>query len=146
MPMRIETVQLHFLTDEGASLSDITSEVNAFVRDSGLRTGLCILTLPSEGCCLTLTPDLDEGVDDLLRIVRSHLSEPSDADLDADDPGQRDRLDLDINGYGAAGIMADTLSLSIRDAGLNLGSWDAVVLLDARGPVSRPVDVTLIGT
>jgi thiamine phosphate synthase YjbQ (UPF0047 family) len=145
--MRIETVRLHFTTDEGASLADITADVNAFVRNSGFQHGLCILTLPTAGCCLTLTPDLDEGVDDLLRIVRTHLSARA-APGGPGSPGgtsDRDGLEADEGGYVSAGVLADCLSLSIRDGGLNLGSWDAVVLLDAMGPIRRPVDVTLVG-
>ncbi len=143
--MRIETVRLHFTTDEGASLADITADVNAFVRNSGFRHGLCILTLPGGGCCLTLTPDLDDGVDDLLRIVRSYLSAPAPHGEAEGAVPARDRVDVDEGGYISAGVLADCLSMSVRDGQLSLGSWDAIVLLDALGPVQRPVDVTLIG-
>lgn len=144
--MKIETARLHFNTDEGASLADVTAEVNAFVRDSALRTGLCILTVPGDGCCLTLSPDLDEDVDDLLRIVRTHLAAaPAPAPETPAIPGTHDRLDVDDSGYPAAGIVADTLTVSIRDGGMNLGSWESVVLLDSRGPRACPLDVTLMG-
>lgn len=142
--MRIETVRLHFNTEDGASLSDVTADVNAFVRDAALRTGLCILTVPGDGCCLTLSPELDEDVDDLLRIVRTHLAPPA-PEPPTDPAGSRDRLDVDDSGYPAAGIVADTLNLSIRDGGINLGTWESVVLLDARGPRACPLDVTLMG-
>ena len=148
--MRIETARLHFNTDDGASLSDVTGDVNAFVRDSAFRVGLCILTVAGDGCCLTLAPDLDEDVDDLLRIIRTHLAAPPAApgapEERAGSPaGSRDRLDVDDSGYPAAGVVAESITLSIRDGNMNLGSWDAVVLLDARGPRACAVDITLMG-
>lgn len=142
--MRIETARLHFSTDDGASLADVTAEVNAFVRNAAFETGLCVLTVPGDGCCLTLSPELDEDVDDLLRIVCTHLAAPS-PEPGAEAASARDRLDVDDSGYPAAGIVADTLALSIRDGGMNLGSWESVVLLDARGPRVCPLDVTLMG-
>jgi thiamine phosphate synthase YjbQ (UPF0047 family) len=141
--MRIETVRLQFATDDGASLADVTAEVNAFVRDSAFQTGLCILTVPGDGCCLTLAPDLDEDMDDLLRIVQRHLTTRAP---EAGPPDEsRDRLDVDDSGYPAGGVVADSITLTIRDGGMNLGSWDGVILLDARGPRVCPVDVTLMG-
>ncbi len=138
--MRIETVRLYFPTEEGASLADVTAEVDAFIRDAAFSQGLCILTVPGDGCCLTLTPDLDEDVDDLLRIVRTHLAPGLPGAVESGD-----RVDVDDSGYPAAGVVADSLTVSIRAGGMNLGSWDGIVLLDARGPRTCPLDVTLAG-
>lgn len=144
--MKIETARLHFNTDDGASLSDVTADVNAFVRDSAFQVGLCIMTVTAAGCCLTLSPDLDEDMDDMLRIIRTHLAErvPEPA-VPEESAGSRDRLDIDDSGYPAAGVVAESITLSIRDGAMNLGSWDSVVLLDARGPRLCPVDITLMG-
>ena len=144
--MRIETARIDFNTDDGASLSDITTEVNAFVRDTAFQAGLCVLTVSGEGCCLTLSTDIDDDVDDLLRIVRTHLAAPPAAvGAPEEASGSKDRLDVDDSGYPTAGVLADSMTLSIRDGGMNLGSWDAVVLLDAQGPRACSVDVTLMG-
>jgi len=44
-----------------------------------------------------------------------------------------------------AGVLADCVSFPVRGGAVALGSWEAIVLLDARGPAVRPVDVTVIG-
>jgi thiamine phosphate synthase YjbQ (UPF0047 family) len=145
--MIVATTRLEIPTDEGASLSDVTTEVNSFVRDSALRTGLCVLTVAGDGCCLTLVPDLDDDMDDLLRRIHTHLAAPQPASPVSDeDAGSRDRLDVDDSDQAAAGVVADSITVSIRDGEMNLGSWDGVVLLDARGPRACAVDVTLIGS
>ncbi len=144
--MIVATARLDIATDEGASLSDVTGDVNAFLQASGIASGLCVLSTASEGSCLTLSAELDEDVDNLLRVVRTHLSAPSTDRGNMDDvTGPIDRLDVDDSGYPSGGVVADSITLAIRDGGMNLGSWDAVVLLDSRGPRVCAVDVTLMG-
>lgn len=144
--MIVATARLEIATDEGASLSDVTDDVNAFLRSSGIAKGLCVLSTASEGACLTLSAELDEDVDNLLRVVRTHLSAPSPDRGTVDESlGSIDRLDVDDSGYPSGGVVADSITVSVRDGGMNLGSWDAVVLLDSRGPRACAVDVTLMG-
>jgi thiamine phosphate synthase YjbQ (UPF0047 family) len=138
--MRVETTRLQFLSADGVSLNDVTFDLNGFVHRSRVQNGICILTLAAEGVCLTLSPDLDADVDDLLRLARTHLSEAADRR-----EAGRDRVDVDDSGYLPAGVLADALTLPVRDGGLGLGNWEAVVLLDGRGPASRAIDVTVIG-
>lgn len=145
----VATSRLEIATDEGASLSDVTLEVNAFVRTSGVRSGLCILSAASEDACLTLSADLDEDVDDLLRLARTHLAgaiprnDGQTEDWTAAD--RSDRIDVDDGGYMPAGVLADSVSLPVREGAIGLGSWEAIVLLDAKGPAIRAIDVTIIG-
>ncbi len=144
--MIVVTARLEIATDDGASLSDVTGEVNAYLRATGISSGLCVLSAPSEGSCLTLSAALDEDVDDLLRLARSFLT---DATRDDDDPlvlERRDRLEADAAGYTPAGVLADCLSLPVRDGVVGLGTWEAIVLLDARGPAQRAIDVTVMGS
>ncbi|HXV12908.1 MAG TPA: YjbQ family protein [Candidatus Krumholzibacteria bacterium] len=146
--MIVATTRLEIATDEGASLSDVTSDVNSFVRASGIANGLCVLSAPSSEACLTLSGELDEDVDDLLRLAWSHLAgRPGDAPDGGDEPGERpDRVDAEGAGYSPAGVLAECISLPVRDGAIGLGTWEAVVLLDARGPALRPIDVTVMGS
>ena len=145
--MIVTTTRLEIATDDGASLSDVTGEVNAYLRATGISSGLCVLSAPSEGSCLTLSAALDEDVDDLLRLARSYLAEATHDEVD--DPlvlERRDRMEADAAGYTPAGVLADCLSLPVREGAVGLGTWEAIVLLDARGPAHRPIDVTVIGS
>jgi thiamine phosphate synthase YjbQ (UPF0047 family) len=142
--VRIETIRLYVPTDDGASLADVTADVNQFVQHTAIRQGLCILTLSGDHCCLTLSPELDEDVDDLFRIVRAHLSAPRE-EAPVAEPASRDRLDVDDSGYPASGVLADSITVSVREGAMNLGTWEAVVVLDGDGPRTIPLDVTLVG-
>jgi thiamine phosphate synthase YjbQ (UPF0047 family) len=147
--MIVATARLDIATDEGASLSDVTGDVNAFLKTSGIVNGLCVLSTTAEGSCLTLSAELDEDVDDLLRLAWTHLSGPaldrSENEEDFVAPERPDRIDVDGAGYAPAGVLADSVSFPVRDGAVALGTWEAIVLLDARGPAVRPVDVTVIG-
>ena len=146
--MIVATSRLDIATHEGASLSDVTLEVNAFVRSSGVLSGLCILSAASDDSCLTLSANLDEDVDDLLRLARTHLSgfAPGAGEENEASPvaGRSDRIDFE-GGYTPAGVLADSVSLPVRDGAINLGTWEAIVLLDAKGPAVRAIDVTVMG-
>jgi thiamine phosphate synthase YjbQ (UPF0047 family) len=146
--MIVATTRLEIATDEGASLSDVTSDINSFVRSSGIANGLCVLSAPSDESCLTLSAELDEDVDDLLRLAWTHLAgRPSDPADGTEEPGERsDRVDTEGAGYAPAGVLAECISLPVREGAVGLGTWEAVVLLDARGPAIRPIDVTVMGS
>ncbi|MCI0452572.1 MAG: YjbQ family protein [Candidatus Latescibacteria bacterium] len=146
--MMVATTRLEIATDEGASLADITSDVNAFVRSSGIANGLCVLSAPSVESCLTLSAELDEDVDDLLRLAWTHLSgRAGDPAEGPDDPAERaDRIDVEGAAYAPAGILAECVSLPVREGAVSLGTWEAIVLLGAKGPALRPIDVTVMGT
>ncbi len=143
--MIVATTRLEIATDEGASLSDVTGEVNDFIRSSGIGNGLCVLNAVIEGVCLTLSAELDEDVDDLLRLARSRLSPPEAGyEETPEDRDRSDRVDFE-GGYTPAGVLADSISVPVREGALSLGTWEAIVLLDARGPARRPIDVTVLG-
>jgi secondary thiamine-phosphate synthase enzyme len=144
--MIVVTTRVEINTDEGVSLSDVTSEVNAFVKSSGVASGLCIISTASAGSCLTLSAEFDEDVDDLLRLTRTHLTAGGPAESDEDERMERpDRVDVEGSGYIPAGVLADCISLPIRDGAVGVGSWEAIVLLDGRGPATRPIEITVMG-
>ena len=148
--MRIETTRLEVSTDDGSSVADVTGEVNAFVRSTGIGSGLCVLTVRRDACFLSLAPDLDEAFDDLLRLAQTEPA-PPEGDPDPADPAlvsgpAGDRADVDLIGQVPPGVLAESLSVAVRDGALSLGSWDAIVLLDTAGPASRPIEITLMGS
>jgi thiamine phosphate synthase YjbQ (UPF0047 family) len=142
--MRIATTRLEIVTDVGVSLADITSDVNAFIAARGVARGLCIVTVEPEDAGLSLAAGLDDDMEDLLRLGRRHLPAADRGSRPAE-PVQADRADVEEPGYSPAGIMAYCLSLAVRQGGLHLGNWEAVVLIDAAGPRRQPVDIILMG-
>lgn len=140
--MRIETTRLEVATEEGVSLADLTGDVNAFVRSTGIVDGLCVMMVGRQECFLSLAPDLDEAFDDLLRLI----GEVSRAGAVTRDPALvSDRADTDTTGHAPPGFLAESLSFAVRDGSPELGSWEAIVLVDAGGPARRAIELTVMG-
>ena len=141
--MRIETTRLEIATVDGISVADVTPGVNEFIRATGIDDGLCVMMVARQECYLSLAPDLDEAFDDLLRLVR----EADDA-RSRERPGlaTADRADTDLTGNAPPGFLAESISFPIRDGGPDLGSWEAIVLLDAEGPARRAIELTVMGS
>jgi thiamine phosphate synthase YjbQ (UPF0047 family) len=141
--MHIETTRLEISTDEGTSVADVTSEVNEFIRATGVVDGLCVMMVGRQECFLSLAPDLDEAFDDLMRLVRE-AADPATRRMPG--PAESDRADTDMAGNAPPGFLAESLSFAVRDGGSDLGSWDAIVLVDAEGPARRAIEITVMGS
>lgn len=140
--MRIETTRLEIATDDGTSVADVTADVNEFVRSTGILDGLCVIMVARQECFLSLAPELDDAFDDLIRLVH----EAGDADTrTAREPVESDRADVDTSGNAPPGFLAESISFAIRDGAPDLGSWEAILLIDAEGPARRAIELTVMG-
>ena len=140
--MRIETTRLEIVTEDGVSIADITADVTGFVRSTGILDGLCVMTVGRRECFLSLAPDLDDAFDDLMRLTR----EAENADTRRlPRPIASDRADTDLAGSAPPGVLAESISFAVRDGAPELGSWEAIVLVDAGGPARRAVELTVMG-
>lgn len=142
--MRIETTRLEIATDEGVSIADLTGEVSAFIRSTGVRDGLCVMMVPRSECFLSLAPELDEAFDDLMRLVREAAD--SGRAITREELGRvADRADIDMSKPAPPGFLAESLSFAVRDGDPDLGSWEAILLVDGGGPARRAIDLTVMG-
>ena len=141
--MRIETTRLEISTDDGTSVSDVTAEVYDFVRSTGIVDGLCVMMVGRQECFLSLAPELDEAFDDLMRLVREAANVVTHHT--AGEPLASDRADVDMTGSAPPGFLAESISFAVRDGAPDLGSWEAIVLVDAEGPARRAIELTVMG-
>jgi thiamine phosphate synthase YjbQ (UPF0047 family) len=142
--MRIETTRLEIATDEGVSIADLTGEVSAFIRSTGVRDGLCVMMVGRNECFLSLAPELDDAFDDLMRLIRE-AADPGRT-ISKDELGRvADRADVDVSSPAPPGFLAESLSFAVRDGDPELGSWESILLVDSGGPARRAIDVTVMG-
>jgi thiamine phosphate synthase YjbQ (UPF0047 family) len=142
--MRIETTRLEIATDEGVSIADLTGDVSAFIRSTGVRDGLCVMMVGRNECFLSLAPELEDAFDDLMRLIRE-ASDPGRSITREEAERVADRADIDISKPAPPGFLAESLSFAVRDGAPELGSWESILLVDAGGPARRPIDVTVMG-
>jgi len=140
MTMRVVTRELSLMT-RGRGARELTDDINALVRDSGLRVGLCSLWIRHTSAALLVSENADpEVLRDLERFMARLVPDG--------DPLFRhvDEGDDDMPAHVRAVLTHTDLSVPIRDGRLALGAWQGVFLWEhrVRGQ-QRRVDVTLLG-
>ena len=136
--MKMATHTLRLRTSRQRQLIDVTAEVRALVRASGLREGVCALYAHGATAALMVQENADPNIrEDVLDC------------LDGLVPAGRWRHDR-IDGNGAAhiqaGIVGPSETIPIRDGDLALSTWQNVFLCEFDGPrAERRILVTLLG-
>ena len=112
---------------------DITGTVNSLIRKQGWRDGLCALHVLHTTCALT-TADLDPGTDlDMLDAFEEMI--PKLNFRHPHDPSH-------VGEHIMSAIIGSSLTVSIKDGALSLGTWQRVVLVELSGPRERAVLVS----
>jgi secondary thiamine-phosphate synthase enzyme len=117
-------------------LVDLTVGINREIRSSGIRTGLCHLSVLHTTAALVVNEAEPGLCDDFLKTMdRLVPVNPSYAHPDG-------------NGHAhiKAALLGSTQTLQIGDGRLRLGTWQSVFLAEFDGPRERTIAVQLIPT
>lgn len=114
---------------------DLTGEVARVVADSGVAEGLCHVYVPHATAAVVINENDDPNIcADLLDALDRLVPQGK---------WRHDRID----GNGAAHIKAAMLgpgeTVPVCNARLQLGTWQAIMLVDLDGPRQRRVIVTV---
>lgn len=119
-------------THEREELVDITAEVRARVRESGVRDGVVFLWCLHTTCALTVNEGADPAVArDILASLRRLV--PRQGDYRHAEGNSDSHIKTSLFGPG--------LTLLVEDGDLLLGTWQRVFLAEWDGPRSREVAV-----
>ena len=131
---------LSFTTRPRATL-DITADVAAAVRASGLRCGLAHVFVQHTSCSLLITENADPDVRRDLETLARRWAPDGDPDYRHRDEGADD-----MAAHARSALTGSALSLPIRDGALRLGTWQGLYLWEHRGtPHRRRLVVTVLG-
>lgn len=136
--MPVHHASLTLATSRPHEVRDITSEVEAAVRESGARDGLCTVFTPHATAAVTINENDDPNVgvdllDALGRLVKDH------------DGWRHDRVDDNAAAHIKAAIVGPSETIPVKDGRLALGTWQNVFFCEFDGPrPSRRVHVTVV--
>lgn len=120
----------------GRGLHEMTAEVQAVVRDSGLTDGLCTVMVQHTSASLLIQENADPS-------ARRDLEEWIDRHVPEDDPHYTHTAEGsdDMPAHIRAAITATTLSIPFERGRLALGTWQGIYLWEhrRRGSVRRCV-------
>ncbi|MCY0988428.1 MULTISPECIES: secondary thiamine-phosphate synthase enzyme YjbQ [unclassified Nannocystis] len=141
MTLSLASHELEVAT-RGRGLVDVTSEVQAFVRDSKLRHGLVTVFIHHTSASLLITENADPEVHrDLERLF--HRLAPDGDPLfrhDAEGPD-------DMPAHVRSALTQTSLSIPVQAGRCALGTWQGIYLWEHRHAAHRRrLTLTLIGS
>ena len=129
----------------GAGLHEITKEVAAFVRGSGVDQGLLTLFVQHTSCSLCVQenadPDVRRDLEEFFRRLVPRSDDPAMSWVTHEDEGPDD-----MPAHIKAALTAVSLSIPIMAGRLALGQWQGIYLFEHRARAhSRKVVAHLSG-
>jgi secondary thiamine-phosphate synthase enzyme len=130
---------IHTLTVDTGSRTeflDLTRQIQALVRESGVREGLCQLFVPHTTAALTINENADPAVkaDILMALNRIVSDKEAYRHLEGNSPA-----------HIKASLLGPQLMLMVSGGRLVLGTWQAVYFCEFDGPRSRRLHVKVVG-
>ena len=122
---------------ERCQFIDITSQVSAAVRSSGVREGLCTVFVPHTTAGVTINENADPSV------VRDMLME-----LGKVVPFKNGYSHLEGNSAAhiKTSLMGCSAQIIVSAGALSLGTWQGIYFCEFDGPRRRSVQVQVLGT
>ncbi len=117
-------------------LVNITGEVKRAVREVGLASGICLVSVPHCTCAVYVNENESGLVADTLSLVGR---------LVRGQEWQHDRIDDNASAHLGAVLVGNSVTLPVEGGEPRLGAWQSIMLLELDGPRERRVNVTVVG-
>lgn len=123
-------------TDSGTNLLNISSRVREAVRSSGVKEGICLVSVPHTTAGVTVNEAADPSV------VRDIVME-----LGKIVPLRDNYSHMEGNSAAhiKSSIVGASCMLPVSGGDLVLGTWQGVFFCEFDGPRTRKVRITLVG-
>ena len=117
---------------------EITAEVQRVVKDSGLKSGVCVVYCPHTTAGITIQENADpDVVRDMLLWLNDHI--PKEV------PGFR-HAEGNSDSHLKSSLIGSSATVIVENGELVLGTWQGVYFGEFDGPRSRTVMVQTIGS
>ena len=129
------------IQSQGRSTIEITSQVEKFLLNSKITTGICTLFSQHTSASLLITENADPTVRIDLETILQRLAPDGDPEYQHDYEG-----DDDMSAHIRCMLTNDSLSIPIQNSRLALGTWQGIFLYEHRyQPHQRNIILTVMG-
>ena len=115
------------IQSQGRSTIEITSQIERFLNDSGITTGICTLFIQHTSASLLITENADPTVRIDLETILQRIAPDGDPEYQHDYEG-----DDDMSAHIRCMLTNDSLSIPIQNNRLSLGTWQGIFLYEHR--------------
>jgi len=135
--MKIIQKELGVSTRSRTQMLDVTGQVQAIVRDSGIRNGDVVVFCPHTTAAITINENADPAVvHDMLMVF--------DEVIPRSHPGYR-HDEGNSDAHCKSSLVGCSEQVLIKDGTLTLGTWQGIYFCEFDGPRSRKVIVQVRG-
>ena len=132
----LTSIDVH--TPNGEALIDVTASIRTYVRESGVRDGICVLFVPHTTAALTINSALDAATaTDILADMRRLVPTRVDFAHQYDTPA-------DAAGHIKAALIGHSATVIIANGDLLLGGSQSILFYECDGPRARKIQVKLL--
>ncbi|HLI45945.1 MAG TPA: secondary thiamine-phosphate synthase enzyme YjbQ [Geobacterales bacterium] len=136
--MKIISKTINIATKQRIQFIDITNELEKFVKESGVRNGICLVHVPHATAALILNENEIGLIEDFKRKISELF--PMNAGY------LHDRIDDNAYAHLASGIIGTSKIFPIVEGELVRGTWQNLLLTELDGPrSSRKVIFQVMG-
>ncbi|MEO2152809.1 MAG: secondary thiamine-phosphate synthase enzyme YjbQ, partial [Aquificota bacterium] len=115
---------------------DVTGLVSSFVKETGIKNGLCVIYVPHT----TAAVFINEGADpDVIKDIAYKL----DKLIPWEDPAYR-HLEGNSAAHIKSAIIGNSRIVPVIEGRLALGTWESIFLAEFDGPRTRKLIVQII--
>jgi len=124
-------------TNKKQEMVDITEEASSIVRKSKVNEGICVIYAMHATAAIIVNENADPNIcldtlDALDKLVEEGV-------------WRHDNLDGNAASHIKASILGPSVTIPIKDNQLQLGTWQAPMLVELDGPRKRKIAVQITG-
>ena len=124
-------------TSKRQEMVDITAKVSSIVKRSDVKEGMCNVYAMHATAAIVINENADpdiclDTIDALNKLVEKGI-------------WRHDKLDGNADAHIKATILGPSETIPVKDAKLQLGRWQGIMLFELDGPRKRDVVVTVLG-
>lgn len=129
--MQIVTIE----TTERNQMIDITSMVQAKVKESGIKDGICYVFVPHTTAAVTINENADpDVVRDILNILSKLIPHKDDYR----------HIEGNSDAHVKAALMGNIATVIVNDGKLVLGTWQSLFFCEFDGPRRRTIVIKVM--
>ncbi|MGH9308576.1 MAG: secondary thiamine-phosphate synthase enzyme YjbQ [Vicinamibacterales bacterium] len=142
-PLAVQADELVVQTARRIELVDITEDVMARVRASGVREGIASLWSMHTTCAIFINESQKALHADIMRVLEQVVDR--DADWQHNDPQHSDCDRMNADSHLRAMFLGHSVTLQISGGEPVLGQWQRILVAEMDGPRARSVRVQMMG-
>jgi len=127
--------QFDLKTKKRVEMVDITAQVQAAVKDSGIDSGVCHVFVPHTTAAVTINENADPSV---VRDIETHLSRVFP------ETGDYHHAEGNSDGHIKSSLVGASETVFVENGRLVLGTWQGIYFCEFDGPRSRRFMVKVV--